>query len=179
MQTPNVSRSSRRVLGAGVFACLLAAAAVLAGCASPSVTPTVPVNPKATSAKTATSSAVASAPAVSTDQTASKVCGCAVGTTLTVTGSELKSNVSGKPSEASVITAATSLLAKEEEATLSNVKLNSITRDKKGAWWALISATEESAGPVKAVLIYNGKKWEERAYGITITDTDLPSDVKF
>jgi hypothetical protein len=161
------------------MASVLALLALVSGCSSPSVAPTIPVNPKSTSSEAATSSAATSTPTASTDQTASEVCGCAVGTTLTVTGSQLKSNVNGKPSEAAAISAATTMLAKEEEATLSNVKVDSMTRDKKGVWWVLFSANEESAGAVKAVLIYDGKKWDERAYGLTITDTDLPSDVKF
>lgn len=180
MQAIDVRRVSRRALVAlCAMGSVFALFALVAGCASPSVAPTVPVNPKSTSSKPATSSVATSTSAASTDQTASKICGCAVGTTLTVTGSQLNSNVTGKPSEAAVISAATALLAKQEEATLSNVKVNSMTRDKKGAWWALISATEESAGAVKAVLVYDGKKWDERAYGLTITDTDLPNDVKF
>jgi hypothetical protein len=161
---------------------ILAAAALAAGCSSPSAPPTIPVKPASSSAQTTTATVTASATATprgATDQTASEICGCAVGTTLTVTGTGMKANVAGKPSEASVIAAAKTLLAKNEEATLSGVKVESMTRDKKGKWWALISATEESAGAVKAVFASDGKNWDERAYGLTITDTDLPSDVKF
>lgn len=185
-------RASRGILrtarqagsGAGAAAVLLACAMWVVGCSSPASVPTVPAT---LTSKTASSSPTFSATATSSsaatrsaeDTAASEVCGCAVGTTLTVSGSGSASNVAGKPSDAAVVSAAKTLLTKNEEAVLSNVKAVSVTRDKSGKWWALVSATEESAGAVKAVLVYDGKKWDERAYGLTITDLDLPSDVRF
>jgi hypothetical protein len=184
MHGSNAPSTSRRVF-AGVLGVALTLAVVvcLSGCKSPGAPPTVPVAPAPSASQPASSTTATASTSKTTsasiDASASEVCGCAVGTTLTVTGSGMKSDAAGKPSEAAALSAAKSLLAKNEEAVLTSSKVDSMARDKKGKWWVLISANEESAGAVKAVLYYDGKKWDERAYGLTITDTDLPSDVKF
>jgi hypothetical protein len=78
-----------------------------------------------------------------------------------------------------VVVEAQRLLRGEEEANITSGKVVGATQDKSGAWWFKLDVTEATQGQMKAVIVWNGKGWEETVFGPDIAPEDLPRDVSF
>jgi hypothetical protein len=167
---------------AAAMAALACFAAVAVGC-SPSAKPPVG-QPLQVSGATSSTPSTATASASATPTTPTKTVDCAggaVSSTLTVgtTGSKPQIGSIPRPSDAAAIAGAKKALYDIEGATLTSAKVVSMTQDKKGQWWVLLATTDKETGSAKAVVSFDGKKWEENVYGFEINDEDLPPDVRF
>jgi hypothetical protein len=186
MQTATTSaeRVFARTAAMAVLACVAAMAAGCSLSAKAPVSQPLQVSGVASStASTATvQSATASASAAQTTPTKTVDCaGGAVSSTLTVGATSSKPQIGSipRPSDAAAIAGAKKTLLDIEGVTLSSAKVVSMTQDKKGVWWVLLATTDKEAGPAKAVVSFDGKKWDENVYGLEINDDDLPPDVRF
>lgn len=179
MQT---ARSSARVFArAAAMTALACVTAVAVGCSPSGKTPTSqPL--QVSGAASSTPSTTAAVPATQTTPTKTVDCaGAAVSSTLTVgaTGSKPQIGSIARPSDAVVIAGAKKVLLEIEGAKLSSAKVVSMTQDKAGRWWVLLSTMDKETGAAKAVISFDGKEWEENVYGYEINDEDLPPDVRF
>ena len=173
------NESTRRSMRAVLTACAVAVTFLAAGCSSSRAPVTASPAPTTSSSPVATSQpqpSVQTTPA----QPGVDAAGGAIGTTLTITpGTKPTIGSIPKPTDAEVIAAAKSVLAKNEDAAVSSAKVISRTQDSKGHWWVLVSVTVPTLGEEKAILTFDGKKWDDTAFGLGINNEDLPVDVKF
>ena len=103
-----------------------------------------------------------------------------IGSTLTVTpGKKAATSKSGAPTDATVIAQAKDLLAVDQDADVRSASVISRTKDSAGHWWFLLSVNVLKIGDQKAVITFDGKKWDDRIFGSKINNADLPKDVRF
>jgi hypothetical protein len=174
-----VNESTRPSVRALLTASAVAVALFAAGCSSSRAPVTASPASTTSSSPVATSQPQPSAPATPA-QPGVDAAGGAIGSTLTIsTGTKPTIGSIPKPTDAEVIAAAKSVLAKNEDAVVSSGKVLAQTQDAKGHWWVLVSVVVPSLGDEKAILTFDGKKWDDTAFGLDINNEDLPADVKF
>jgi hypothetical protein len=174
-----VNESTRRNVRALLTALAVAATFLAAGCSSSRAPVTTSPVPSTSASPVATSQPQPSA-ATTPAQPGVDAAGGAIGTTLTITpGTKPAVGTIPKPTDAEVIAAAKTVLAKNEDAAVTSGKVLARTQDAKGHWWVLVSVTVPSLGEEKAILTFDGKKWDDTAFGLDINNEDLPADVKF
>lgn len=174
--------SPRRGLRLVLAVCAVVVLAAMTACApsrAPITTATQPSTSAASPTVAATTTPSSTAPTAAV-QTGTDAAGGAIASTLTITH-QSKPAVGGiaKPTDAEAIDALKKVLAKEEDAQVSAATVTASTQDHKGTWWVLYDVTVPSLGDEKAILTFNGKKWEEEIFGMAINNDDLPADVKF
>lgn len=84
---------------------------------------------------------------------------------------------SGKPSTDDILAAAKKLAPLNGSAPVTGAKLNDITQDSKGRWWAAVIIENNVDGGVIVIYRDNGK-WKCYAFGTGLEESDLPKDVK-
>jgi hypothetical protein len=184
-----------RTVAALLIACAaLATAAALVGCSASRAPLATDASP-ATSTPAATASATASATAAGTPasgqpaaggsatvaQPKVDAAGGAIGAPVTPSGKSNKPVVGivGRPRDAAAQRAVVQVLSETEGAKVRSASVTGMTQDSKGNWWVLLNVDEISLGPSKAVIWYDGKKWNEAVFGVSIDQSDLPKDVNF
>lgn len=176
-----ITRTDARRLAACLLASsLLAAAAGLSGCSSSRAPLPASQTQAASMTPTASTSASPSATASDTQPPKTDASGAAIGATVTVSGA--KKPQIGKiprPTDATAIEQVKKVVADNDSVKVTSAKVLAMTQDTKGTWWVLLSIVEDQSGPTKAVIVFDGKKWDYAAEGDPIDTSDLPPDVKF
>lgn len=178
MQARSFTDGVTRVASAVAIAALL----LVAGCASPSTSGSTSSEPA--SASTATAAATASPAATAAPQAATSptvdAAGAAVSGTMTVGSAKKQIGKIPRPIDTVAAEQARKVLvANHEGSSLTAPWVISMTQDKKGIWWVYVNVTDAEMGAIKAVVTYDGKKWQEKIAGTIIHDSDLPPDVRF
>ena len=152
---------------------------VLAGCSGPR-TPLPATPPSATAPTTAPATPSSRSTTDATAPPRVDASGAALGSTISVSGASKPAiGKIARPTHAATVAAAKRVLAENEGATVTSMQVVAMTQDTKGTWWVLLTVNDAQLGKTKLVVWFDGTRWDEQVYATTISDTDLPSGVKF
>jgi glucose/arabinose dehydrogenase len=165
---------------AAISLCVLLALA-LSACSASRASQTAPAASSGQAAHPASPAPEPAATAKSATPTPSPdAAGAAVGTPVVPSGKQ-KPQVGkiARPSDDKAIEEAKKLLRANEDAKVRSATVTAMTQDSRGRWWVLLAVDDADSGAVQAVLVFDGKKWDDVVYAVTVQTTDLPPDVTF